>query len=209
MKLRSGTSSFASVIAGYVFAFTASAIHPAWADNQPGSGQQNPQQQLGSLGFALGIGNTFLSKENINSAEVDSGLVRITDSSKQQRAFWLESHYVPRAFNFGNCCSTGPFVAAQFSSNNNLFNAIGVGWVVALKHTPLTDFANNTSLNIGIGWASSQIQTLADGYLANQAPPAGDTSVRFKKINSNGIMLMFSFGFYSITGTTQNPVGLH
>lgn len=49
---------------------------------------------LGSLGFGIGIGLTWLNKTDIRAADVKGGVVRITDEEKQIRAFWLETHYL-------------------------------------------------------------------------------------------------------------------
>jgi hypothetical protein len=54
----------------------------------------------------------------------------------------------------------------------------------------------NTSWNFGVGLrVDPKAQVLADGFIANQPPPAGETAVRFKTEPRYGIMLLSSFSF--------------
>jgi hypothetical protein len=150
-----------------------------------------------SLGFAAGVGVTFLSNRNIESAEVHNGVIRVTSEQKQQRGVWLESHYLLCKWGANKRFGFGPFLGLQIGSEDGLFNAVGAGLIVAMRRAPLSPVFNNLGFNVGIGATSSKIQVLGDEMRANQALPTGEESVRFKDKDDVGLLVIFSFGFAS------------
>lgn len=173
---------------------------------------QDPDLQ--KLGFGLGIGISYLNKDNIVSARNDNGIVRITDYEETKRGLWLETHYMLDKYAFctipdrlhgkkdedisshGCYASWGPFFGVQlFDQESNSFGAISFGAMVSFKRKPIGN-ADKGAWNIGVGYHNSKIERLADGYEAGQTLPVGSTDVLKRKQTDRGLMLMFSFNVY-------------
>jgi hypothetical protein len=103
----------------------------------------------------------------------------------------------------------GPFIAievgdgttAPTSTTTGSIAAFAAGMMVGL-HRPTYDPKTNqqlpdkTSWNLGIGVrVDPAAQILGAGFAANQAPPAGETAIRFQKEPRAGVMLLSSFSF--------------
>jgi hypothetical protein len=103
----------------------------------------------------------------------------------------------------------GPFIAievgdgttAPTSTTTGSIAAFAAGMMVGL-HRPTYDpktkqqLPDKTSWNFGIGVrVDPAAQVLGPGFAANQAPPAGETAIRFQKEPRAGVMLLSSFSF--------------
>jgi hypothetical protein len=101
----------------------------------------------------------------------------------------------------------GPFVAIEIGGGssatpaaNGPITGYALGWMVGLHHPKFDstgkEVPDNTSWNLGLGLRiDPKAQVLGDGFVANQPPPAGETTVRYKTEPRLGIMLMSSFSF--------------
>jgi hypothetical protein len=103
----------------------------------------------------------------------------------------------------------GPFIAievgdgttAPTSTTTGSIAAFAAGLMVGL-HRPSVDLngkvvaTDKSSWNFGIGVrVDPAAQVLGAGFAANQAPPAGETAIRFQKEPRAGVMLLSSFSF--------------
>jgi hypothetical protein len=85
----------------------------------------------------------------------------------------------------------GPFLSLQTSSESAV-DSVGIGLMAGLRNDPRKD----TSFNLGIGvqW-DSRVRQLADGFVAGQPLPAGETEIRFKQKGRARLMIGLSLGF--------------
>lgn len=102
-----------------------------------------------------------------------------------------------------NCTevASGPFVAIEIGGGTKATTDAGpitgyaLGWMWGLHHPSLST-SNTSSWNFGIGVrVDPQAKVLGDGFVANQPPPPGETTVRFKTEPRFGLMLLSSFSF--------------
>jgi hypothetical protein len=165
------------------------------------------------LNWGIGIAANFnLGGNLVTGAEIDNGIVRVTDSSSNVGiGFVLEAHYffkewAPLADCLGYNCNdiaTGPFVAievgngATASPSNGPITGYALGWMVGLHHPDATSAqSNNSSWNFGLGLiVNPTAQVLGPGFAPNQPPPAGETAVRYETEPRYGLMLLSSFSF--------------
>lgn len=166
-----------------------------------------------NLGFAAGIGVNFFSKDDIRDATVRNGVVRVTETRSEERAIWLESHYQlwkspTDRYGFG------PFVAMQINDDDSgLFDSLGAGVMWSMNRAPKSKSFQNLGFNVGVGVTSTSIKRLGAGLKENEALPAGEEAVFFRKEDDTGWMVLFSFTFLS--GATAEaaenagPSGLH
>jgi hypothetical protein len=103
----------------------------------------------------------------------------------------------------------GPFIALEIGdgttstpTGTGSIAAFAMGMMLGLHHPTLdpkdpTKTTNDkSSWNFGIGLrVDPAAQVLGAGFVANQPPPAGETSVRLQKGPRVGVMLLSSFSF--------------
>ena|ERR1044071_2237830 len=87
--------------------------------------------------------------------------------------------------------AVGPFASIQSSAENTL-DSFAVGAMVGVRSDP----RQRTSFNIGVGivW-DAHVKTLADGFVEGQAPPTGETTVRFREGTARRFLVTVSFAF--------------
>jgi hypothetical protein len=170
------------------------------------------------------VGGTRVANASIITSPGGS-IVRVNDtSSNVDVSFVLEMHYFLRdkVLNFngpGDCtqqanrtgsyinCTEmawGPFIAIEVGggttsspANNGPITGYALGWMVGFHHPfDASGKTNNTSWNLGVGLRiDPKAQVLGDGFVANMAPPAGETAIRYKTEPRAGVMLLSSFSF--------------
>jgi len=185
----------------------------------------NPKTWAGigwGLGVAADF---YVHSRRVVDAQIISGsnIVRVTDESANVGvSFVLEAHYflndvfwqdgvrvrAPGGCNQGktivlNCTeiASGPFVAIEIGGGTKATTDAGpitgyaLGWMWGLHH-PSLSASNTSSWHFGVGLrVDPQARVLGDGFVANQPPPPGETSVRFKTEPRFGLMLLSSFSF--------------
>jgi hypothetical protein len=153
-----------------------------------------------------------------------SNIVRVTtDSANVGVSFVLEAHYFwsdsfwqdgMRVKAPGGCktsglgcteVASGPFVAVEIGGGTKATTDAGpitgyaLGWMWGFHHPDLDSNhkdKSTSSWNFGVGFrVDPQAKVLGDGFVANQPPPPGETTVRFKTEPRFGLMLLSSFSF--------------
>ncbi|MBN2131593.1 MAG: hypothetical protein JW741_18995 [Sedimentisphaerales bacterium] len=160
------------------------------------------EREFAGLNFGIGISLTFDTGKNdrIESASIIDGVVRVDDENDKIARVMLESHYFftpggrflklddlyPGRWGYG------PFVALQ-PGTDEIIEAVAVGVMVGFRR-PNDD--SGSSWNIGVGYVTDpNEQVLGDGFVANEPPPGTETTVRFKEVSQDGVVLLFSFSF--------------
>jgi hypothetical protein len=171
------------------------------ADNKTGT------QVFGGIEFGVGIAFSYDLGENrrVKEASVVDGIVRVDRTDDVRARLILESHYlftpndifgVRNIFGVENTnqrknWGVGPFVALQPGSDN-IIDAIGAGFMLAMRRPG----DGTDSFNIGIGVLYDiDANTLGDGIVANKPLPGSETTVRLKRQEQSGLLLMSSYSF--------------
>jgi hypothetical protein len=156
------------------------------------------------LNFDLG------HRKPIKSASIINNKVVVEEEDDTKYGLGLEVH----KFMFGSTVggdknrhwtgswAVGPYVSV-LPGTNEVIDALGAGIIVGFFGRPdkINDNTTNKagfSMNLLIGgYIDPQTQVLADGFIDGAAPPAGETSVRYKNVTQYGIQggLSFNYGF--------------
>ena len=129
------------------------------------------------LTWGVGLGYSFGRDRSIDDAESVGGVVRVKSELKQQPRALMEFH---KYFwcNSGGTDGTrgcGPFVAVAATSEKVL-SGVGLGFMYGMKSRE----ADSEGFSIGLGVVlDAKVKDLADGFKPNEAPPTGETAVRY------------------------------
>ena len=175
---------------GYIAARTpgaASAIRdlfePATAESERLFKKASSENQFMGMNFGVGLGVSVAGSEAIDDAEVVGGRVTVKSSRKQQPRVFLEYHsYIEGWCYNAQTAKTirwgcGPFVAVATSPEKALAG-VGFGWMFGYK--PNEQQKEGMSFALG-AMLDSKVKNLAEGFRRNEAPPAGETTVRFEE----------------------------
>lgn len=162
---------------------------------------------LAGFGLAAGLGVISLNDPDISDVSVENGVVRVGTEEKLKNGFWLETHYtfakgkyVARKNSKGatvyrnRALYHGPFLGVQVTDGTDFLKTVGLGYMMSLKRNR-DDPDDKGAFNLGLGVCNTQIQELDGGAVEGQPLPEGQESVRLKKKNVVGGMLVFSFTF--------------
>lgn len=162
---------------------------------------------LAGFGLAAGIGVVGLGDPDISDVTVENGVVRVGTEEEIKNGFWLETHYtfargkyVERKNEKGEkifrnrAFYHGPFLGVQVTDGSDFLKTVGLGYMGSLKRNR-DDPEDKGAFNLGLGICNTQIQELDGGAVEGQPLPEGQESVRLKKKNVLGGMLVFSFSF--------------
>jgi len=162
---------------------------------------------LAGFGLAAGLGVISLNDPDISDVSVENGAVRVGTEEKLKNGFWLETHYTfakgkyvaskkaDGATVFRNrALYHGPFLGVQVTDGTDFLKTVGLGYMISLKRNR-EDPEDKGAFNLGLGVCNTQIQELDAGAVEGQPLPEGQESVRLKKKNVVGGMLVFSFTF--------------
>lgn len=131
------------------------------------------------LNWGLGFGYSFGFDDAIDDADIVNGIVRVKSQKKEQprvvlefhKYFWCNNNYKSGA---SGC---GPFVAVS-ATQDKLLSGVGMGFMYGLKAKD----TDTEGFSVGVGVIlDGKVKDLADGFKKNEAPPAGETQVRFEE----------------------------
>lgn len=153
--------------------------------------KKTANEEFAGVNFGIGLGITIDPEpDQVDSAQLINGIVRIEQSSNNKAQLMLETHMWLKTFN-GGLHGIGPFVAIQ-ASESDLLDAMGIGLMYGIR----TDAESPQSLNIGLGYfLRNEVQKLGAGLEANQPLPAGETEIRYRTESDDNIVLTISFTF--------------
>jgi hypothetical protein len=85
----------------------------------------------------------------------------------------------------------GPIATVRFGSDGNMVQSFGIGVMFGFRKD-----SSDNSLNIGIAYVTDlDAKTLGDGIEEGKALPNGETAIRFKTTNLEGVMVLVSVGW--------------
>jgi hypothetical protein len=133
------------------------------------------------LGFNWGIGLGFsvpIGGSTVNDAAIVNGTVRVNAEQAEQPRAFLEYH------KYFWCADSdqpgtqgcGPFVSAV-ATDNKVLAGVGAGLMFGKK----TSASDTDGFSLGVGVVlDADVKDLGEGFGRNQAPPTGETAVRFE-----------------------------
>lgn len=174
---------------------------------------QESEQKFAGFGFSPALLTTFdVGRPRVDSADLvgDPKKVRVTKDSSTRVGFGLEAHYffLPPYSLLGQIATkkwgVGPFVSLTLGTNDIIDN-VGAGILLGMQRDAIIERATGgrvvqegagDSFNLGIGLSiDPDAQVLGKGFHENQAPPAGEDSVRYRTTTQVGVQLVFSYYF--------------
>ena len=173
------------------------AVNSAAASAAAAAVEETTRREFAGLNFGVGLSLTsdVGSTQRVKSASIVDSVVRVDADEDKDARIMLESHYffLPDKSFMGvpaNRWGWGPFVSLQ-PGTGEIIEAIGLGLMTGFRRPNSDD-----SWNIGIGYVvDPHVQVLGDGFVANQAPPGTETTVRFRETSQEGWSIIFSFSF--------------
>jgi len=131
------------------------------------------------LNWGVGLGYSVSEDEAIDDAVIVNGIVRVKSRKKEQPRVLFEFHKFIGCKSHGKegTRGCGPFVAIA-ATGDDVLSGVGMGFMYGFK-AKKTD---TDGFSIGLGAIlDANVKDLADGFEENQAPPAGETAVRFEE----------------------------
>lgn len=163
---------------------------PAPAPASPAPAPPGPGDLLSY--FSAGLAVMRLSTPEVETAEVRSGKIRITEQTETRISPWLQAHYIFDAVPT-DYLKPGVFVGVGLGSNGSSFDTFGAGVMLSMKRAPWSNKADKNALNIGIGWYTTKYRVLANDTPDGGTLPTGVESVQYLRQNQSGVMLNISF----------------
>lgn len=147
------------------------------------------ESEFMGMTWGVGFGYSFGSDDAIDDAEIINGIVRVKSEKKEQPRMLLEFHQFFWCNNnkMDGTKGCGPFVAVAATSDK-LLSGVGMGFMYGRK----AKAESSEGFSVGIGAIlDGKVRDLADGFVQNQAPPTGETVVRFvEKSRWSGLLFV-------------------
>ena len=180
------------------------------------SGTPAPATNLPLSHFGVGIGAEIKNggPDRVSDATIVNGKVTVVADQSTTAGAILETHALafPVISKFAVASSDGrifvndvqpcaaagtfpivamgPFAALRVGENQ-IVQSFGAGWMFGFRMKE-----SDQSLNVGLAYMfQPQVKTLASGFADGQAPPTGETTVRFRTRSGRAIALVLSFGW--------------
>jgi hypothetical protein len=169
---------------------------------------------LTHFGIGIGAETRTGSGERVTDAAIVNGKVTVLASQNTSAGPILEAHALafPIFSKWAVKSSTGKLIVTeeQPCSGASRFPIVALGPFGALRvgdSQIIQSFGaglmcgfrmkeSDMSLNLGVAYMlQPQVKTLASGYQDGQAPPAGETAVRYKTESGHAIAFVLSFGW--------------
>lgn len=145
------------------------------------------------LNWGLGFGYSFSQDDAIDDAEIVNGIVRIKTEKKEQPRVVLEFHkyFWCASRDSGTASGCGPYVAVSATADE-LLSGVGMGFMYGRK----AKIDDSEGFSVGIGVIlDGKVKDLGEGFVANEAPPEGETAVRFEEKSRWSALLFVSRTF--------------
>lgn len=178
--------------------------------------KQSAQKNFLGLEFGLGLALSYdMEGERVESAALVDNLIRVDEGNRATPRLLWEIHYffkyakdrVPKATRKeykmagkdlqelkrldGIVKGWGPFAGMQ-TSDDKAIDSFVLGCMFGWRR----ELAESRSFNLGFGViVDSDVQVLGDGLHANQALPGAEATIRFKKEDRWGPVVVVSFSF--------------
>lgn len=155
--------------------------------------QSAAKQNFIGFDWSLGVGVSFdiEGDDRVESASVVNGILRVEEENSAVPRLVAEVHYFFSDRDRKALWGFGPFVGIQ-TSDEEVLESFALGAMVGWRRS----IDSSSSFNLGIGLVlDTDVQVLGDGLTANEPLPDGEDSVRFKKENRLGALLLASFSF--------------
>jgi hypothetical protein len=169
--------------------------------------------------WAVGLAFIHPKVSSVTDATIVNGVVRVNGKAANEASLLVARHFYP--WNPGRRCLEGGSMAAAEkaakpsfldSASGFLSNCVGAMVGVGLGTSggsgsgQLINFAgfgltigggipkdDKSSWNVGIGVGRKfNVKTLGDGFTENQAPPPGETQVRYKTLDASARFAYFT-----------------
>jgi hypothetical protein len=167
-------------------------------------GDQDATKFWSVWGVGLVVNFDTGHRKPIISASIVNGIVRVEEEDDVKYGLGLEVHRFIWGTSWGatarrpwsGAMALGPYVSA-LPGTNNVIDALGAGLVFGFIGGRSSESESNKfSMNVAIGmYVDPGTRVLADGFEDGKAPPAGETSVRYKTVTQYGVQGVLSFSY--------------
>lgn len=155
-----------------------------------------------------GVGLAVLKPKakSVSDATIVNGLVRVNSTSQNQASLLVARHFYPWRVK-RECVSSEGVTSSQFwatcfgamigvglgnagsSNSNQIINFAGIGLTLGGS----VNANDSVAWNFGVGVGRQfNVKVLGDGFKENEAPPPGETQVRYKTIDTNSPFVFFT-----------------
>ncbi len=169
------------------------AMEPVLESLQAGAKEAKAQQDFLGVSFGVGFGISYGFSDAVEEAQIVNNVVRVTKDKREQPRALLEFHKFLRCHN-GRVDGTrgcGPFVAVA-ASQDELLQGVGAGWMWGWK----AKAGESDGFAIGIGAIlDAKVKDLGSGFKDGEAPPPGETEVRYEEKSRWSGLLFFTKSF--------------
>jgi hypothetical protein len=148
------------------------------------------------MGINLGVGVaiSFPDKKAVDDAEIVNDVVVATSKQSNEARVILEFHNLIACDDHGKNTDygCGPF-AAIATKGDDLLGGVGLGWLWSWKSSGK---GSSSAFSIGVGAIlDNDVKDLADGFKVGEAPPSGETKVRFTTESRTSYLIFVSNTF--------------
>ena len=142
--------------------------------------------------FGIGFGVSFYDDEIVDDADIVNGVVVAKSKKREEARVLLEFHTLTACKNGKADFGCGPF-AAIAAKENDVLGGIGLGWLWSWRNKSKND---GSGFSIGLGAiVDNDVRDLASGFKVGEAPPDGETSVRYTDETKVSYLLFISNTF--------------
>jgi len=158
--------------------------------------------------FASAKKRPIKSASIVGASTTSPGVVRVDSEEYFMVGLGLEVHkflwgnqfpWEHKRGTFLSQYAVGPYVSVM--PGNNIINAVGAGLIFGFFGESKAEGTSSPSMSKfsmnlgGGGYAAPNTQILGDGFEEGQAPPPGETTVRYKQVTSYGWQAILSFNY--------------
>jgi len=167
-------------------------------------GDQDASKFWSVWGVGLVVNFDTGHRKPIKSASIVNGIVRVEEEDEIKYGLGLEVHRFLLGTSWGaagrrpwsGAMAFGPYVSVM-PGTNNVIDVIGAGLVWGFIGGRSSEAeSNKLSMNVAVGaYVDPGARVLADEFEDGKAPPAGETTVRYKTVAQYGVQGVLSFSY--------------